>query len=162
MELGATLCSPTSPSCLLCPVADACAARTSGDPARFPIKAKAKAPREEFRTALALRHPETGAEWWVQRDQEGLLGGLWEHPLLTDEEGLAAKVGALSRHGELLHIFTHIRLSVTVLSASAAVESPPIPAGYQVGRWVFPDERESLPQSTLMRKLRAKLAIHDR
>lgn len=158
MELGATLCTPTSPSCLLCPVSESCRANAQGDPTRFPLKAKAKAPREEHRTALALRHPETGAEWWVQRDEQGLLGGLWEHPLLTDAEGLVEQVGALSQHGELLHIFTHIRLSVTVLSASAAVEFPPVPAGYQVGRWVLPDERESLPQSTLMRKLRERLA----
>ena len=159
MELGATLCTPTSPACLLCPVSAGCAAAAMGEPARFPLKAKAKAPREEHRFALALRQPETGAEWWVQRDEQGLLGGLWEFPLLASVEAAEDVSDSLTHHGDLLHIFTHIRLSVTLCSAIEDPVEPPIPVGYQTGRWVLPDERESLPQSRLMRKLRERLLL---
>jgi A/G-specific adenine glycosylase len=159
MELGATLCTPTSPACLLCPVSAGCAAAAMGEPARFPLKAKAKAPREEHRFALALLQPDTGAEWWVQRDEKGLLGGLWEFPLLASLDEAQAAAEPLSHHGDLLHIFTHIRLSVTLCSAIEDHAEPPIPFGYQTGRWVRPDARETLPQSRLMRKLRERLLL---
>src|SRR5690606_679151 len=46
MDLGATVCRPKSPLCLLCPVRDACAAHKRGDPETFPRKtAKAERPR---------------------------------------------------------------------------------------------------------------------
>ncbi|OZA91588.1 MAG: A/G-specific adenine glycosylase, partial [Erythrobacter sp. 34-65-8] len=35
MDLGATICTPRDPRCLLCPLAEPCAARASGDPARY-------------------------------------------------------------------------------------------------------------------------------
>jgi A/G-specific adenine glycosylase len=38
MELGATLCTPRAPQCLLCPVAKFCRARQLGDPESFPEK----------------------------------------------------------------------------------------------------------------------------
>jgi len=40
MELGAMVCTPRSPQCLLCPVAKFCSARQSGDPESFPEKRK--------------------------------------------------------------------------------------------------------------------------
>jgi A/G-specific adenine glycosylase len=40
MELGAMVCTPRSPQCLLCPVAKFCRARRSGDPESFPEKRK--------------------------------------------------------------------------------------------------------------------------
>jgi A/G-specific adenine glycosylase len=40
MELGATVCTPRSPQCLLCPIAKFCRARQSGDPESFPEKRK--------------------------------------------------------------------------------------------------------------------------
>jgi A/G-specific adenine glycosylase len=40
MELGAMVCTPRSPQCLLCPVAKSCRARQSGDPEAFPEKRK--------------------------------------------------------------------------------------------------------------------------
>ena len=63
----------------------------------------------------------------------------------------------ITHHGDLLHIFTHIRLSVTLLSGAEGSTSDLVPPGYQAGRWVLPEERESLPQSRLMRKLRERL-----
>ena len=42
MDLGATICTPRDPRCLLCPLSAECAARRSGDPARYPVKAPKK------------------------------------------------------------------------------------------------------------------------
>ena len=38
MDLGATICTPTRPNCLLCPLSDLCAAYAEGLPERYPIK----------------------------------------------------------------------------------------------------------------------------
>ena len=40
MDLGATICTPRDPRCLLCPLAAECAGRAAGDPARYPVKAE--------------------------------------------------------------------------------------------------------------------------
>ena len=39
MDLGATICTPRDPSCLVCPLNTICAARALGDAARFPRRA---------------------------------------------------------------------------------------------------------------------------
>ena len=156
MELGATLCAPTSPACLLCPVAQGCAAAASGDPTRFPKKSKTQAQRSEERTALALRS-EGGAEWWVRRGESGLLAGLWEYPLLDPAAPMPAAL-PLTDHGIVLHLFTHIRLSVLLRSGFTHDAVGPLPPGYAEGRWVTERDREQLPQSTLMRKLRSRLS----
>jgi A/G-specific adenine glycosylase len=50
MELGAMVCTPRAPQCLLCPVAKFCRARQSGDPESFPEKRKK---REAVQIVLA-------------------------------------------------------------------------------------------------------------
>ncbi|MHB8500230.1 MAG: A/G-specific adenine glycosylase [Candidatus Acidiferrales bacterium] len=50
MELGATVCTPRAPQCLLCPVAKFCRARQLGDPESFPEKRKK---REAVQIVLA-------------------------------------------------------------------------------------------------------------
>lgn len=50
MELGAMVCTPRAPQCLLCPVAKFCRARQSGDPESFPQKRKK---REAVQIVLA-------------------------------------------------------------------------------------------------------------
>ena len=40
MDLGATICTPKKPACVLCPFMAACAARVRGDPETFPRKTK--------------------------------------------------------------------------------------------------------------------------
>lgn len=50
MELGAMVCTPRAPQCLVCPVAKFCRARQSGDPESFPEKRKK---REAVQIVLA-------------------------------------------------------------------------------------------------------------
>jgi A/G-specific adenine glycosylase len=79
MELGATVCTPTQPSCLLCPVRDSCTAYAYGTQAKRPVKAK----------KLAVPHNQIGvgilknqySEFFVQqRPETGLLANFWEFP----------------------------------------------------------------------------------
>jgi A/G-specific adenine glycosylase len=60
MDLGATICTPRSPSCLICPVKDDCVGRQA--PERYPVKAPK--PAKPHRTGLC---------WWIERDSEVFL-----------------------------------------------------------------------------------------
>jgi A/G-specific adenine glycosylase len=79
MELGATVCTPRSPSCLVCPVQRSCRARASGTQGLIPaVRVKKKSPELHFH-ALALRHGQRVL--LERRPTDGLLGGLWCLPL---------------------------------------------------------------------------------
>ncbi|MFF2091667.1 A/G-specific adenine glycosylase [Paenibacillus sp. NPDC058174] len=111
MELGALVCTPKSPSCLLCPVMEHCAGRIAGKEHELPIKTKAKPPRPEHRVAAIISGSgaNTGKVLVRQRPETGLLAQMWElpHLLLSKEQtyllaidGAAASEQAAA--GELL------------------------------------------------------------
>ncbi|QYU69746.1 A/G-specific adenine glycosylase [Leptolyngbya sp. 15MV] len=74
MDLGATICTPREPRCLLCPLAGPCAARAGGDPARYPVKAAKKA--VPVRRGVAWWIERKGSVWLVRREGTGMLGGM--------------------------------------------------------------------------------------
>jgi A/G-specific adenine glycosylase len=57
MELGAMVCTPRAPQCLLCPVKNFCRARKSGDPESFPEKKKKRDPARIVLAAAVLFAP---------------------------------------------------------------------------------------------------------
>jgi A/G-specific adenine glycosylase len=57
MELGAMICTPRAPQCLLCPVAKFCRARQLGDPESFPEKRKKREAVEIVLAAAVLCSP---------------------------------------------------------------------------------------------------------
>ena len=82
MELGATVCTPKSPHCLVCPVTERCAGRIEGVAERLPVKTKAKPPRPENRIVAYVEGTGalTGKVLIRQRPADGLLARLWELP----------------------------------------------------------------------------------
>lgn len=125
MELGATVCTPRSPSCGRCPWSGLCAAQASGDPERLPIRPARKAP-VAIRGAAGLLW--RGGLLLMGRRPEGLLGGLWEPvsvELSADEDGVVALERGFRRRtglvvrvtgalGSVMHVFTHRRLELGV------------------------------------------------
>jgi len=94
MELGATVCRPESPSCLLCPVREECRALALGAVERIPAP-RPRAVRRAMQLAVAVvRRGESVL--LVRREGTGLFGGLWELPALEVAEGddLRAALGA--------------------------------------------------------------------
>jgi A/G-specific adenine glycosylase len=163
MELGATVCTPTSPACDRCPLARACAGRA--DPTRYPARV-AKRPVPEAHCHVA-RVVEDGAVLLVRRAGTGLLGGLWELPGSVPSPGAedpAALVSALDRrvglavldHAPLAtvtHVFTHLRLHATVHAVRIPTGATARPAeGYDEARWVGPGDLSGLALSTWARK----------
>lgn len=82
MELGALVCTPKSPRCLICPVMEHCQARLAGCETALPVKTKAKPPRPEARLAALVegRGAHAGRVLIRQRPASGLLARMWELP----------------------------------------------------------------------------------
>jgi A/G-specific adenine glycosylase len=131
MDLGATICTPRGPRCLLCPLCGDCAAFAQGDQEAFPVKpAKAAKPQRHGTIFWAERD---GQVLLVRRPPRGLLGGMralptgpWtaEPPGLT-EPPLAADWLLLNRTVE--HVFTHFRLQLAL--ATTRIDRHAAPEG---------------------------------
>jgi A/G-specific adenine glycosylase len=78
MDLGALLCLPRNPRCLLCPMLDVCAARQNGTQELRPVKKpKKQAPQYVHAAAVIVKRKRV---LLAQRPQTGLLAGMWEFP----------------------------------------------------------------------------------
>ena len=78
MDLGATICTPKSPRCLLCPLMEICESRKKGTQEQRPVlKPKKSVPHYVHAAAVIM---ERGRVLLSQRPSEGLLGGMWEFP----------------------------------------------------------------------------------
>jgi len=84
MELGATLCSPRRPKCLLCPLRPGCRAAREGDPERYPIP-KVKREGERHRLLVAVVEEGAGVLLFRRPEDSTLLAGTWELPWTTRE-----------------------------------------------------------------------------
>ncbi len=83
MELGATVCAPKNPSCLICPVQNFCQAKKQGIQNQLPVSAKrAKTQIVHLVSALIRRN---GKILLCQRKQTGHLKGMWEPPTIPIE-----------------------------------------------------------------------------
>ena len=114
MELGALLCAPNKPQCLLCPVREQCRAT---DPELLPIKkarTKTVAMREDCAWIISGRHilleQQTGARW----------RGLWKLPALPDPSTIGNReVPVPEPLTFLTYPFTHHRVSLSVFDFPA-------------------------------------------
>jgi A/G-specific adenine glycosylase len=78
MELGATVCLPRNPMCLLCPLASLCEACKKNAQEDYP-PARRRAPSKKIEVSAAVIH-RNGKTFIQQRPHKGLMGGLWEFP----------------------------------------------------------------------------------
>ncbi len=84
MELGATLCSPRSPRCAACPVAEWCAARGAGTQEVRPV-ASVKTKTKKLRIVLAVLGA-NGRVMLERRPAKGLLAGMWAFPEVGERD----------------------------------------------------------------------------
>lgn len=118
MDLGATLCTPRSPSCLLCPLAAYCEARARGIAESLPVKPPKKA--KPHRTGTAWWIEQAGQVLLVQRADKGMLGAM---RALPDDGWSASRNGDATvpipgqwTHVEaaVAHVFTHFSLELSL------------------------------------------------
>ena len=142
MDLGASICTPKKPACVLCPLSDECAARVRGDQETFPRKLAKKTGALRRGAAFVVTR---GDELLVRsRPEEGLLGGMTEVPgsdwLAAQDDKAALKQapalkGATRWHrktGIVTHVFTHFPLELVVYTATVPARTR-APEGM---RWV--------------------------
>jgi A/G-specific adenine glycosylase len=124
-DLGATVCTPAAPACVLCPWLPHCAGRRAGIAAQLPRRAPKR--------LRPLRH---GVHFWLadaegnvllrRRPAQGLLGGMTELPgtewraspwPATEALALAPMAVAWQSAGQVRHGFTHFELTIDLFAA---------------------------------------------
>ena len=146
MELGATLCLPKDPKCLLCPVSDQCGAGQQGRQSEFPVKQRRERPREvEQRLLIVECHGELLL--WQRPAGSRRMAGFWELPEASQlpRARLGEKAGAFS------HTIVNTHYRFQVFRASIAR----VPAGFH---WLAPEGLSKLPLSTTVKKALACLS----
>jgi len=159
-DLGATICTPKKPRCMLCPLGGFCRAAADGVAEMLPVKAE-----------KAVKPVRRGIAWFItdgagrvllrRRPETGLLGGMMEVP--STPWGEAAPdpacppplplAGCRPLPGLVRHTFTHFTLELEIIAGRAVegADGPPEdPAG---GRWVAPDRLDGEALPTVMRKV---------
>ncbi|MCX4188567.1 A/G-specific adenine glycosylase [Methylophaga sp. OBS4] len=119
MDLGATLCTRTRPDCEHCPLQQNCQAYQTGEPTRFPTPKPKKTIPVRHTHWLVLQN-DIGEVLLQQRPQQGIWGGLWSFPELTDmgeigdfcQQQLQLTLLNQQAVTPLQHVFTHFKLNI--------------------------------------------------
>jgi len=162
MELGALICTPTNPACLLCPVREQCLAFEKGHVNELPIKSKKKPPKP-LQLVVGIIQNQEGKFLIQQRPDNGLLANMWEFPtteVLSDtvpkndilsfflSEKYDILPGKLNYVFNVDHIFTHLiwKMDVFFGKTTSNVES-------ETYRFVTLDECRELPFPVVHQKI---------
>jgi A/G-specific adenine glycosylase len=163
MDLGATICTPKSPACALCPWREPCRASARGDAESFPRKA---AKREgQLRRGAAFVVIRDDAHVLVRtRPPRGLLGGMTEVP--TTEWSADYNIQKSIEHaprfasvevkwrrvpGLVRHVFTHFPLDLAVFVGRVPVKA----RAPQGAKFVAVPDLPAAALPTVMRKVLA-------
>jgi A/G-specific adenine glycosylase len=149
MDLGATVCTPRKPQCLVCPLTAHCAALAAGRQADYPVKEKRlkRSRRESWCLWLQAGSGDQVRVWLQQRPHSGIWSGLWTWPLFDTAEAREQAVGgvlALSQQASepalaetlpsFKHVLTHLDWTLHPLRLSLSVQ-PDLADALGAGRW---------------------------
>ena len=174
MDLGATICLPKNPRCLLCPLTEDCQARALGlQDARPVLKPKANVPHRVYAAAVIIRR---GRVLLAKRPSKGLLGGMWEFPngqvggnparglskALKTGYRIDVRVGeALTPLGIIQHAYTHFRVTMHIFTAkiteSKNLRNPRNLRMNENLKWVKISELENYPMGKIDRQIARKI-----
>ncbi|MHC5267610.1 A/G-specific adenine glycosylase [Enterococcus sp. LJL98] len=178
MDLGSSICTPTSPDCANCPLKDFCYAYQTKTQVNYPVKTKKQPPKDVYYVAGVIENQEK--EFLIiQRPEKGLLAKMWHFPLeeVSKERFLAyqtqyskeAVQGTLDfvaedapfdifenypvtwqkRHlKEVKHVFSHLRWHVLLFYGRTHA-----PLTVETSRWVREADFETLVFPTIQQKL---------
>jgi A/G-specific adenine glycosylase len=164
MDLGATICLPKNPRCLICPAVSICKARISGTQEQRPVlKPKKEMPQYVHAAAVIVKRVNNSLNKCVllaKRPSKGLLGGMWEFPNGRVDgdparelaEALKTGYGIKIRRKEALgivrHAYTHFKVTVHAFRC----ESVSIPLKKDL-KWVRIGDLEDYPMGKIDRQI---------
>lgn len=158
MDLGATICLPKNPRCLLCPLMDLCQARQNGRQELRPVlKPKKETPQYIHAAAVIVRR---GRVLLRQRPADGLLGGMWEFPNVRVagdpaealHQALAAETRLRVKRGAALDVVKHAYSHFGVVVHPFYCEALSIPNVKNL-KWVKLGELEDYPMGKVDRQI---------
>jgi A/G-specific adenine glycosylase len=132
MELGAMVCTPTQPSCSICPLADRCAGYATGNTALFPVKGRKTVVRTRFFYYFILLSQHKIAV--RQREENDIWKGLFEFPMWELDQAFELKelillpeIKSFIQNGKVENYssdFTHKLTHQTIKARFCAVRLP--------------------------------------
>ena len=160
MDLGATICTPRNPDCVICPCAHLCTAFEDGAPEAVPKK-KPKPEKPIRRGAIYWLEWPKGQVLIRQRPEKGLLGGMWEIPSsdwTADRKRAPTVRDAIDSDAPtglewtrlpktVRHTFTHFHLELEVFVGIGRGRGKP------KGQWVRTTELDGYALPTVMNKV---------
>lgn len=160
MDLGAMICTPTSPKCLLCPVRDYCIAFHEGDMDKLPIKTKkTKTKKVQYKVYVAINSDDHYL--LEKRPSEGLLADMWQFPMIEIKDDMNSEEQFTTHYGSSIkkvlnnnllsfkHIFSHLiwEMECSLVKVELISEIPSNAGFYSK------DEIKKLPMSVPMQKI---------
>lgn len=148
MDLGAMICTPKNPQCLICPWRDYCQSEKCGNPEDIPVRLK---PEKKTKQGIVyLLYNQKGEILVRKRTEKGLLSGLYEFP--WGEKEISFDSAEIHDSGcAVSHIFTHFKLTLRIFIGKSE-------EAHCGGKFVAPQQLEELAMSTLMKKVLAAAA----
>ena len=163
MELGATVCTPRAPVCLMCPVIDLCATRGE-------LRGLRKTSAQKKREIHYALHCRDGSVLLVQRPRDtALMAGMWELPEISsnnpDDKAARTKPRGKSCARETRlqtdasrRLLFSVKHSITVTDFQVRVWQAEDQAAI-LGSWISRNRLERIPLTGLARKILRKAAV---
>ena len=162
MDLGAAICLPKNPRCLLCPLIEICESRKNGTQDVRPVlKPKKVSPHYIHAAAVIIQR---GRVLLAQRPSDGLLGGMWEFPNarvnadpakeLTKviDPAYSLKLKKKEALGIIQHAYTHFKVTVHAFRCDCVT----IPKNKNL-KWVPISELDDYPMGKVDRGIANKI-----
>jgi len=165
MDLGAIICIPKYPRCLICPVSELCEAREMGTQELRPVKKPKKVVPHYIHAAGVI--VKRGKVLLARRPEKGLLGGMWEFPngrvdgdpaeelVKVLKLGFSLKVQRKEALGVLQHAYTHFKVIVHVFRCefSSVVNKKNL-------KWVSLKELDDYPMGKVDRQIAIMITMN--
>ncbi len=159
MELGAVICTPTKPKCLLCPVREYCTAYFEGKQGDLPIKTSNKKTKLHYMKSMIIKRDDEKI-LLEQRPNKGLLSNMWQFPMVelpttshTIEEVMEYEYGVEIKKGKEInafkHVFSHLTWEMESFEGSL-IQEKMLPSSC---KWFTMEEIEALPMPVPILKI---------
>jgi A/G-specific adenine glycosylase len=144
MDLGATICVPKHPRCLICPIMELCKARQHGTQDQRPVlKPKKEVPHYVHAAGVIIERKKV---LLAQRPSQGLLGGMWEFPNGRVEGDPARELSKALKTAYGLRLRVKRRVKIQKKETLGIVQHAY--THFKVTVHVFPCELISMPEGT--------------